>query len=164
MVSKEKRVLCGIVIEYFFDAGAVYLAGMAYVLRDWKHILLISTCPVGVFLMYWPIVPESVRWLLVHKKYRKAKKEILRISKWNGSSFDINRYERERAYDIPSTSNGTSYQNANASSLNEQNSDIIEESSDIIGIESPQLNIRSETRETAYDEFGRQTARQQNQY
>ena len=147
LVSKEKRVLCGIVIEYFFDAGAVYLAGMAYVLRDWKHILLISTCPVSVFLMYWPIVPESVRWLLVHKKYRKAKKEILRISKWNGTSFDINRYERERSNDLPSTSNGSSYQNSYVSSPNAQNSDILEERSDIIGIESPQFNIRPEIRE-----------------
>ena len=147
LVSKEKRVLCGIVIEYFFDAGAVYLAGMAYLLRDWKHILLVSTCPVSVFLMYWPIVPESVRWLLVHKKYRKARKEIIRISRWNGSSFDINQYEREQTNEIQRTSDSLYHQNNFASTSQAQNSDSIQENTDIIGVETPQLIIRSEVRE-----------------
>ena len=89
LVSKERRVLCGIAIEYFFDLGAIILAGVAYYFRDWSSILLFATCPVGLFLMYWPILPESVRWLLVKKKYKKAEKEIYRISKWNRRPIDL---------------------------------------------------------------------------
>jgi OCT family organic cation transporter-like MFS transporter 4/5 len=96
LVTKEKRVFCGIAIEYFFDIGAVFLAGIAYALRDWKYILLTATCPVGLFLMYWPIVPESVRWLLVNKKFTEAKIEIHRISKWNGRPFDVSSLGRQR--------------------------------------------------------------------
>ena len=96
LVSKDKRVFCGIAIEYFFDIGAVFLAGVAYVFRDWKYILLAATCPVGLFLLYWPIVPESVRWLLVNKKFTDAKIEINRISKWNRRPFDISSLERQR--------------------------------------------------------------------
>ena len=111
LVAKERRVLCGIVIEYFFDVGAIFLAAVAYVLRDWQHILLVATCPVSLFLTYWPILPESVRWLLVNKKYSEAKREIYRISKWNGRFISASRFENVTEYGIPGTSNVSFFEN-----------------------------------------------------
>lgn len=60
-VGKEHRVLCGIVIEFFFVLGEALVALVAYLTRDWRKILLYVMGPSFVFLLYWPFLPESIR-------------------------------------------------------------------------------------------------------
>ena len=128
LVAKEKRVMCGIVIEYFFVAGEIFLAGMAYALRDWNHILLVSTCPIILFLLYWPVLPESVRWLLVNKKIGYAENEIYRISRWNRKPVDINSFKHPTVQEQPSSSNLVSVENNVVSTVDSNDNDCRSES------------------------------------
>ena len=83
-VGKEWKVYCGVVIMYFFVVGEAALAGLAFWIREWRSIIVAGMAPAFLFLLYWPILPESVRWLLSVKKYAEAQKEVSRIARWNG--------------------------------------------------------------------------------
>jgi len=83
MVGKSKRVLCGVVIEFFFVVGELLLVVIAWYLRDWRKIYLVASAPTLLFLSYYFILPESIRWLIVKKKFHKAEKEIANLAKWN---------------------------------------------------------------------------------
>ena len=62
------------------------MALLAYFLNhDWKLLQLVLTAPSIVFLTYWWIVPESVRWLIHKGKYDQAKSQIEKIAKENQS-------------------------------------------------------------------------------
>lgn len=84
IVGPSKRTFCGIVIEFFFVAGEFYLAVIAWWFRDWRKIQLFSVGPILIFLTYFFIVPESVRWLVQQKRYKEARNVIKTIAKKNG--------------------------------------------------------------------------------
>ena len=83
LVGPNKRTLCGILIEFVFVAGELYLALVAQQLRDWRKIQLACTLPCLVFFLYYFILPESVRWLLSKKKYTQAQNRLKTISARN---------------------------------------------------------------------------------
>ena len=61
MVGAEKRVFCGIVLEIFFNVGEILASGLAYWQRDWRIVVIMATVPSNFFLLYWPVLPESIR-------------------------------------------------------------------------------------------------------
>ena len=44
---------------------------------------MVSTMPVVGFLLYWPFIPESVRWLSTQNRHSEAVKETERLVHWN---------------------------------------------------------------------------------
>ncbi|XP_059089159.1 organic cation transporter protein-like [Tigriopus californicus] len=86
-VGKDYRVFCSIIIEYFFVLGEILLTLVAYFVRDWRYVILYVMVPAVGFVFYWPILPESVRWLLTQRKYDKAQREVNRICRWNKTQF-----------------------------------------------------------------------------
>jgi hypothetical protein len=46
--------MCGTLISYMFAVGEMILAGVAYALRNWTLILLATSAPVFLFLLYFP--------------------------------------------------------------------------------------------------------------
>ncbi|BDD04362.1 MFS transporter [Aureibacter tunicatorum] len=48
-------------------------------INAWRYFLLIGVIPAGIILFFRSSVPESIRWLLFHKKYKKAEKICLSI-------------------------------------------------------------------------------------
>ncbi|XP_064595319.1 organic cation transporter protein-like [Liolophura sinensis] len=77
LVGPSKRVWAGIVIEYFFALGIVLLAGIAFLIRNWRYLQIAVSLPSALFLVYWWIIPESPRWLIANKRLDEAE-EILR--------------------------------------------------------------------------------------
>jgi OCT family organic cation transporter-like MFS transporter 4/5 len=61
MVEAEKRVICGIVLEVVFNLSEILAAGLAFWLRDWRIVVVVGTVPSFFFLLFWPVLPESVR-------------------------------------------------------------------------------------------------------
>ncbi len=60
------------------------MAMLAYFLNhDWRLLQLVLTAPSVVFLAYWWIVPESVRWQIRKGKYDDAKVQIDKMAKEN---------------------------------------------------------------------------------
>ena len=53
LVGPSKRMWAGIVVEYFFAIGLLILAGVAYLLRDWKYIEMAVAFPNILYLSYY---------------------------------------------------------------------------------------------------------------
>lgn len=82
-VGPSKRVIAGVVIEIFFSFGYMLLAILAYFIRDWRVLNLVIACPICLFLLTIPFVPESPRWLISRNRCDKAEKIILKAAKGN---------------------------------------------------------------------------------
>jgi OCT family organic cation transporter-like MFS transporter 4/5 len=61
LVGAEKRVFCGVVIEVFFNVGEILASMLAFWQRDWRVVVVMATVPTIFFLLYWPVLPESIR-------------------------------------------------------------------------------------------------------
>ena len=66
------------------------MALVAYFLnKDWHTLQMVLTAPSVLFLSYWWIVPESIRWQISKEKYGEARKQIMHVAKKNGC--DLNK-------------------------------------------------------------------------
>ena len=83
LVGPNKRTLCGILIEFVFVMGELYLALVAWQFRDWRKIQLACALPCLLFFSYYFLLPESVRWLLTKKKYRQVQARLERLAAGN---------------------------------------------------------------------------------
>ncbi|KAK6985574.1 organic cation transporter protein [Biomphalaria glabrata] len=90
LVGPMYRVFVGFVIQGFYSIGFMTLAGMAYLIREWRYLEMAITFPVILFSLYWWFLPESIRWLLSHGKDIEAEKVITRAAKENGVEIDKN--------------------------------------------------------------------------
>ena len=50
-MGPSKRIWAGIVIAYLYAVGLVILAGMAYLIRDWKYLEIASACPIAILII-----------------------------------------------------------------------------------------------------------------
>ncbi|GFR98005.1 organic cation transporter protein-like [Elysia marginata] len=93
----QQRALLSMVTSVIFRFSDLYMALMAYLLRDWQYLLLAIAWPsVFAVALCW-FMPESPRWLITKNKIGKAEREVQRIAKMNGRSVphDITRHLRK---------------------------------------------------------------------
>ncbi|XP_038213938.1 organic cation transporter protein-like [Zerene cesonia] len=87
-----------IVIELFGKSFRPYLPGLiemsyiisylslpliAYFLRDWKHLQLVTSLPWVFVLLYYYLIPESPRWLITMGRKKEAIELLTFIAKKN---------------------------------------------------------------------------------
>ncbi|RUS90855.1 hypothetical protein EGW08_001362, partial [Elysia chlorotica] len=84
LVDPKARKVPGLVTQMFFSVGEFLLAASTYGLGDWRWVSLIITVPTATFFSYFWCVPESLRWLMVHKKYDQVSKVLTRMAAHNG--------------------------------------------------------------------------------
>lgn len=82
------------------------MATAAYLLPYWRHFLLAIYVPSLLFLLYFFIMDESVRWLLSKGKKKKAINILLNMAKSNGLDLQATdlkniQYEQKRAKNSP---------------------------------------------------------------
>merc|ERR1712123_132247 len=71
-VGGKWNTIIGGGVEYIWVFGWLSLGGLAYVLRDWRDLMLYSSIPsILSFVLYW-LVPESPRWLLSMGRIEEA--------------------------------------------------------------------------------------------
>ncbi|XP_046553875.1 organic cation transporter protein-like [Haliotis rubra] len=75
IVGPSKRVWTGVMVQVFFAVGMTILSGAAYLIRDWHTLELAMAVPVGIFLVYWWVIPESPRWLM--NEFRDDEAEVI---------------------------------------------------------------------------------------
>ena len=64
-VGPRFRVLAGTLCQYYYTFGFFLMALVAYFLNsDWKMLQIVLTAPTILFLSYWWVMPESIRWLI----------------------------------------------------------------------------------------------------
>lgn len=85
MVGPRKREMSGIVLNYFYAVGEAAVGILAWLCRDWVILQLLVSVPPLLFVAYYWMVPESVRWLLAKKDFAQAHKIIEKVAKVNGT-------------------------------------------------------------------------------
>lgn len=72
LVGASYRTLAGKVQDIFWVLGACITIMIAYLVRDWRHVLLIASFPPGLFYLLWRVFPESLRWLVAQGRLKDA--------------------------------------------------------------------------------------------
>ncbi|GFR66266.1 organic cation transporter protein [Elysia marginata] len=85
-MTTQQRSLLSIFTRVIFGLSDLYMALMAYVLRDWQYLLLSIAWPAVFAVVLCWFMPESPRWLISKNKIEKAEQEIQRIAKMNRRS------------------------------------------------------------------------------
>lgn len=80
----KQRMLAGIITDYFFGFGYILLAGVAYLIRDWRKLQLAISAPGFLFFFYIWVLPKSARWLMANDRNEEAWEEILKAARING--------------------------------------------------------------------------------
>ncbi|RXN14081.1 solute carrier family 22 member 6-A-like protein [Labeo rohita] len=80
----KKRMLAGVITDYFFGFGYILLAGVAYLIRDWRKLQLAISAPSFLFLFYIWVLPKSARWLMANNKHEEALDLIHKAALTNG--------------------------------------------------------------------------------
>lgn len=83
LVGAKYRRLGAVVAGAFYAFGEMILAGMAYVLTDYRILHAAIAVPSLVFLSYWWVVPESARWLVTKERYEEADVILNKAARFN---------------------------------------------------------------------------------
>ncbi|KAJ1147825.1 hypothetical protein NDU88_000679 [Pleurodeles waltl] len=85
-VDIQHRTLAVSLISLCWSIGTMLLSLVAYLIRDWRWLLVAVTSPciLGIISMWW--LPESARWLLTKGKVKEAHTLLARCSSVNGQA------------------------------------------------------------------------------
>uniref|UniRef100_T1IXG2 Major facilitator superfamily (MFS) profile domain-containing protein n=1 Tax=Strigamia maritima TaxID=126957 RepID=T1IXG2_STRMM len=67
--------------------GLMFLALISWALDNWRHVQLVLAVPSVVSFLYFWFIPESMRWLITHKKTDRAEALALKVAKFNNINF-----------------------------------------------------------------------------
>nr|XP_034825356.1 organic cation transporter protein-like [Maniola hyperantus] len=79
----QQMILCVVA-----SLGGVWFAVAAYLVPYWRHFVRVIYAPSLLFILYYFILDESVRWLLSKGKREDATKLLLKMAKANKVALD----------------------------------------------------------------------------
>ncbi|XP_028398822.1 organic cation transporter protein-like [Dendronephthya gigantea] len=80
----KHRSWAGTNIWYFGSACFMFLSLLAYLIREWRYLMLYGACvSVPVVMSTW-FLPESCRYLLVNNRHDEAVKQLEKVARRNG--------------------------------------------------------------------------------
>ncbi|XP_039638536.1 solute carrier family 22 member 13 isoform X3 [Perca fluviatilis] len=82
--GSKQRMLAGIITDYSFGVGYILLAGIAYLIRDWRKLQLAISAPGFLFIFYIWVLPKSARWLIANDRKEEAWELIQKAAQMNG--------------------------------------------------------------------------------
>ncbi|XP_075935119.1 solute carrier family 22 member 7-like [Anarhichas minor] len=82
-VDTSHRSFIGVIGSLSWSAGNMLLAGFAFLVNDWRTLIMTVTAPLGFAVLTWWWVPESARWLLAHGKVERAQFYLDKCAKFN---------------------------------------------------------------------------------
>ncbi|KAM3961651.1 organic cation transporter protein [Aphomia sociella] len=83
LVGPKGRVFGNTIINIIYVFGLMTLAGLAWWLQNWRHLLQVMYAPALLIVSYFWILNESVRWLLSKGRNEKAVKILNKAAKMN---------------------------------------------------------------------------------
>lgn len=90
-ISSSYRVFvtCGVGVP--FGIGFSILAGLAYLVPNWRTIQIVISLPMLAFFIFWPIFMESPRWLLSRGRWTDAEKILKKIVRLNKKKTELSK-------------------------------------------------------------------------
>ncbi|XP_018516333.1 LOW QUALITY PROTEIN: solute carrier family 22 member 7-like [Lates calcarifer] len=82
-VDTSHRSFIGVIGSLSWSLGNMLLAGFAFLVNDWRTLIMTVTAPLGFAVLTWWWIPESARWLLVNGKVEKAQFYLDKCAKFN---------------------------------------------------------------------------------
>lgn len=82
-VGVRHRSMMGMSLWYCWSISLMALAGLGYLIRDWRMLSIATSVPGIPTLLGWFLTPESVRWLMIKGKTEEAKEIFRKIAKVN---------------------------------------------------------------------------------
>lgn len=89
-VGTNYRAILGIAYQLGWAFGYTTLPGLAYLLQDFRHLLIATTVPEVIWLVWFCCLPESPRWLLTHDKSDQAEEIVMQAVQMNGRNLADN--------------------------------------------------------------------------
>ena len=83
IVDGSHCALAGMLLWVAFSVAQCVLGFKAYFIRKWKLLFIACTAPYLIFMLFYPLVPESLKWLRLYGKTEKLKNHSLKMAKWN---------------------------------------------------------------------------------
>lgn len=83
IVGPSYRVFANNIMYYFFILGELIVLLVAYFERDYRVFSNFMTVLVSALILYFWMVPESVRYLVAKKRYQEADEIFKRIARSN---------------------------------------------------------------------------------
>jgi hypothetical protein len=90
LIGPSYRCTAANSINYFYLFGQFLIGFVSYGLRDFDRIYLCYALIIWVFPVYFWIVPDSPRWLLMQGKHNEANRVLSRIARSNRKEFAYN--------------------------------------------------------------------------
>ncbi|XP_017331340.2 solute carrier family 22 member 7 [Ictalurus punctatus] len=85
-VDIEHRTVIGVCSSVVWTVGNCLLAGVAYLITDWRILILTVSSPLVIAVATWWMIPESARWLIVNGKTGEAYKYLQKCASVNRRS------------------------------------------------------------------------------
>ncbi|XP_023935695.2 organic cation transporter protein-like [Bicyclus anynana] len=83
LVGPKYRVITSAICSSMFAVGLVVLGGVAWLITDWRYMIMALHIPCFLIIVYYWIFSESVRWLLSKKRYPEAQKILENVARVN---------------------------------------------------------------------------------
>ncbi|XP_020786098.2 solute carrier family 22 member 7-like [Boleophthalmus pectinirostris] len=81
--SIEHRTFSGIIISLDWTIGNWLLVLLAYLVTDWRMLILVVTSPLLLAIFAWRWLPESARWLMARGRADEAHYYIKKCAEMN---------------------------------------------------------------------------------
>ncbi|KAL0276359.1 UNVERIFIED_CONTAM: hypothetical protein PYX00_003949 [Menopon gallinae] len=75
--------MSGVILNYFYAVGEASIALIAWLSKNWVTVQMTVSVPPMLFVLYYWLIPESVRWLLANHENKKASRIIQKAAKVN---------------------------------------------------------------------------------
>ncbi|XP_060896345.1 solute carrier family 22 member 7-like isoform X2 [Labrus mixtus] len=82
-VDTGHRSFIGVMGSLAWSVGNMLLAGFAFLVTDWRSLIMTVTAPLGFAVITWWWVPESARWLLANGKVESAQFYLDKCASFN---------------------------------------------------------------------------------
>ncbi|XP_076643679.1 carcinine transporter [Halictus rubicundus] len=84
LVGPNYRSFVTVMTCSFYTMGLCMLAGLTYLIRDWRTLAITTSAPFLMYILYWWFLPESPRWLLAKGRLVEANAILETLAKVNG--------------------------------------------------------------------------------
>ncbi|KAF2364329.1 Major facilitator sugar transporter-like [Trinorchestia longiramus] len=85
LVGPNYRSFVTVLTCLSYVSGMMILAGVAFLVRDWQLLCVVTSLPFFTYIIYWWFLPESPRWLLGRGRLHEASKILQSMARVNGA-------------------------------------------------------------------------------